>query len=258
MYAFVSGVVGYGSIASSTAVAIDRYNAIHRSMRLRSPIKGRKLMCLQISVIWLYSIALMLPPFFGWSRFVLDGHGTSCTFDFVSRDAASRDYFLLQLIIGFIIPLVIIFACYLRIFITVYAHERESSRHRTYEEGRPRQRVELKIAKTTCLTIFMFSVAWTPYAVVAMISAFGDAELVTPLAILLPAIFAKLSIIYNPIIYTLSHPVFKKVICCQKPPPAETSAEATMHATALTSTVKSSRKSNPSVSDDNNTAGPYT
>jgi r-opsin len=36
------------------------------------------------------------------------------------------------------------------------------------------QSVEIRIAKTAFLIFFLFVCAWTPYAVVALIGAFGD------------------------------------------------------------------------------------
>nr|QYF06563.1 ciliary opsin [Macrobiotus sp.] len=59
------------------------------------------------------------------------------------------------------------------------------------------------------MIIFMvaaFLFAWMPYAVVSLIVVFGGDYLITPSAAAAPAIFAKSSIIYNPIIYVLTNP----------------------------------------------------
>lgn len=55
--------------------------------------------------------------------------------------------------------------------------------------------------------------AWTPYAVVAMWAAFGDATQVPPTAFALAAIFAKSSTIYNPMVYLLCKPNFRECLC---------------------------------------------
>lgn len=55
--------------------------------------------------------------------------------------------------------------------------------------------------------------AWSPYAIVAMWAAFGDATLVPPTAFALAAIFAKSSTIYNPMVYLLCKPNFRKCLC---------------------------------------------
>lgn len=76
-----------------------------------------------------------------------------------------------------------------------------------------------------------FLAAWTPYAIVAMWAAFGDASQVPVLAFALSAMFAKSSAVYNPLVYLLFKPNFQKflskdlsllqavcaVFCCSRP-----------------------------------------
>ncbi|KAG8002482.1 Visual pigment-like receptor peropsin [Nibea albiflora] len=54
--------------------------------------------------------------------------------------------------------------------------------------------------------------AWSPYAVVAMWAAFGDATKVPPHVFALAAIFAKSSTIYNPMVYLLCKPNFRECL----------------------------------------------
>lgn len=44
-------------------------------------------------------------------------------------------------------------------------------------------------------------IAWTPYSIFALSEQFGDPELITPTLAVLPALVAKSSICYNPLIY---------------------------------------------------------
>ncbi|RXG73427.1 Green-sensitive opsin-1 [Armadillidium vulgare] len=62
-------------------------------------------------------------------------------------------------------------------------------------------KAEGRIAAMVFVMGVTFLFAWTPYAVFALIMSFGDQRLVTPEAAVAPAIFAKSSCIYNPIIY---------------------------------------------------------
>ncbi|KAF7246268.1 Visual pigment-like receptor peropsin [Varanus komodoensis] len=48
-----------------------------------------------------------------------------------------------------------------------------------------------------------FFAAWSPYAIIAMWSTFGSVERIPPLAFAVPAVFAKSSTLYNPIISAL-------------------------------------------------------
>lgn len=49
--------------------------------------------------------------------------------------------------------------------------------------------------------IIAFILAWTPYAVFALIKQFGPTDYIGPGMAVLPALIAKSSICYNPIIY---------------------------------------------------------
>nr|QYF06554.1 ciliary opsin [Macrobiotus polonicus] len=56
------------------------------------------------------------------------------------------------------------------------------------------------------IMVAAFLFAWMPYAVVSLIVVFGGDALINPSAAAVPAIFAKSSIVYNPIIYVLANP----------------------------------------------------
>lgn len=55
-----------------------------------------------------------------------------------------------------------------------------------------------------------FLAAWSPYAVVSMWAAFGDFDNIPPLAFAIPALFAKSSPLYNPLVYLLLKPNFRR------------------------------------------------
>lgn len=58
-----------------------------------------------------------------------------------------------------------------------------------------------------------FLTAWSPYAIVSMWAAFGHSTDVPPMAFALAAIFAKSSTLYNPIVYLVFKPNFRKSLC---------------------------------------------
>ena len=64
---------------------------------------------------------------------------------------------------------------------------------------------------TPCLMILSLScdkaflVAWTPYSIFALMEQFGNPDIISPGVAVLPALIAKSSICYNPIVYVLSN-----------------------------------------------------
>lgn len=62
-------------------------------------------------------------------------------------------------------------------------------------------KVEGRVTYMVAVMIAAFLLAWTPYAVFALLSQFGDPNYVTPAMAVVPALVAKSSICYNPLIY---------------------------------------------------------
>lgn len=62
-------------------------------------------------------------------------------------------------------------------------------------------KVEARVAVMLAVMVIVFLLAWTPYAVLALTVAFVDPNIVSPALSVVPALIAKSSICYNPIIY---------------------------------------------------------
>lgn len=60
---------------------------------------------------------------------------------------------------------------------------------------------EQRILLMVLVMVLCFLLCWLPYAAVALIATFGQPGLITPAASIIPAILAKSSTVYNPIIY---------------------------------------------------------
>jgi r-opsin len=72
--------------------------------------------------------------------------------------------------------------------------------------------VEIRIAKTAFTIFFLFVCAWTPYAVVALIGAFGNRQLLTPIVTMIPAVCCKIVSCIDPWIYAISHPRYRAAL----------------------------------------------
>jgi r-opsin len=72
--------------------------------------------------------------------------------------------------------------------------------------------VEIRIAKAAFTIFFLYICAWTPYAIVALIGAFGDQKLLTPLVTMIPAVAAKVVSCLDPWVYAISHPRYRAVL----------------------------------------------
>ncbi|RZF46997.1 hypothetical protein LSTR_LSTR014303 [Laodelphax striatellus] len=219
VYAAGVGHFGLLSIVTLSAIAVERYMVITAkpiSGQWKITERGSRKVCL---LAWSYCFALSLPPLFGWSRYIPEGFFTSCSWDYSSRTAANRAFYIYLLIFGFILPVTIITYCYTFILMAIFEHGKEMTSIKTHEGGRKKMSSTVSTAAPVSSTIrtaeiilvlvVLFMISWTPYAIVTLIGQFGNKGVITPWLSALPAFFAKASVVYNPIVYGLSHPHFR-------------------------------------------------
>ncbi|CAF1042214.1 unnamed protein product [Adineta ricciae] len=180
-------------------------------------------LCFILGGIW------AVPPIFGrMSAYAPEGLGFHCGLDWFDRSLPGRIYFFLLFIGVFFIPIVIVI--YVNIYIQriIYrlthmkpgvllelnlnsnsneenvrrhvsdvVYEKETRRlHRLHEDHR--------FVVATGVSVVIYIIAWTPYSVVALAQVFGDQfSIYNPWLMTTCALLAKLSMIVNPIIYTM-------------------------------------------------------
>ena len=69
-----------------------------------------------------------------------------------------------------------------------------------------------KMAKISLVMVVAFLAVWTAYAVVSFYAAFISAEAVPNLVAAIPALFAKTSTLFNPIIYFFIYKSFRESV----------------------------------------------
>ena len=209
---------GLMSINTLAAIAFERYLVIVKCYPVGRKSSKRHVGVLLL-IVWLNSFSWAVAPVLGWNRYSLEGFGTTCSFDYTTRTTRYQSLVMTMFIVGFIVPLSLIMYCY----IYIIAFVRDSERHladtsemmeaRLWKGARKMcRRTELRIARTVILTVIFFCVSWLPYSAVALIGQFGDLTLVTPVTSAIPGIMAKMSTMYNPVIYSFSHPRIKQKV----------------------------------------------
>ncbi|XP_033748809.1 LOW QUALITY PROTEIN: rhodopsin, GQ-coupled-like [Pecten maximus] len=230
LYGFVGGVFGLMSINTLAAISIDRYIVITKPLQA-SQTMTRSKVHLMIMFVWVFSILLSVPPFFGWGAYIPEGFQTSCTFDYLTKTPRTRAFIIVLYLFGFALPLIIISICYIMIIHGVRRHDQKmltlanNLKAEDIRANNKRAQSELKISKIAMTVTCLFIISWSPYAVIALIAQFGPAHWITPLVSELPMMLAKSSSMHNPIIYALSHPKFRTALykrapwmfCCCKP-----------------------------------------
>ncbi|XP_037786269.1 rhodopsin-like [Penaeus monodon] len=70
---------------------------------------------------------------------------------------------------------------------------------------------ECRLCKVALMTVSLWFVAWTPYFVISWGGMFNR-TMVTPLFSIWGFVFAKANAVYNPIVYTISHPRYRAAL----------------------------------------------
>ncbi|CAD7086067.1 unnamed protein product [Hermetia illucens] len=215
IYAALGSVSGIGAAITNAMIAYDRYKAIS------SPLDGRLNFVqagLLVWVTWLWTMPFTIFPFANiWGRYVPEGFLTTCSFDYLTDDNDTRGFVACIFVWAYLLPMILIAFFYARLFKHVCAHEkmlREQAKKMNVKSLSANQdqnatSVEIRIAKAAFTIFFLFICAWTPYAIVTLLGAFGDKRLLTPAATMIPAIACKIVSCMDPWVYAISHPRYR-------------------------------------------------
>lgn len=216
VYAALGSLSGIGGAISNAVIAFDRYRTISNPLdgRLNRVQAG-----LLIVMTWLWTMPFTLLPVFKiWGRYVPEGYLTTCSFDYLTDDQDTRVFVGCIFTWAYVIPMIFICYFYGRLFGHVRQHEimlKNQARKMNVESlsvnrNDKAQAVEIRIAKAAFTIFFLFVCAWTPYAIVTMIGAFGDRTLLTPFFTMLPAVCCKIVSCLDPWVYAISHPKYRQ------------------------------------------------
>nr|Q4U4D2.2 RecName: Full=Melanopsin; AltName: Full=Opsin-4 [Podarcis siculus]AAY34941.2 melanopsin [Podarcis siculus] len=214
-YVFCGALFGITSMMTLLAISVDRYCVITKPLQsIKRSSKKRS--CIIIAFVWLYSLGWSVCPLFGWSSYIPEGLMISCTWDYVSYSPANRSYTMMLCCFVFFIPLIIIFHCYLFMFLAIRSTGRNvqklGSTYNRKSNVSQSVKSEWKLAKIAFVAIVVFVLSWSPYACVTLIAWAGYAKTLNPYSKSVPAVIAKASAIYNPIIYAIIHPRYRRTI----------------------------------------------
>ncbi|XP_023126217.1 opsin 7, group member a [Amphiprion ocellaris] len=211
IYAFCGMLFGICSLTTLTLLSVvccvkvcyplygNRFNSVHG--------------CLLIACAWVYALLFACSPLAHWGEYGPEPYGTACCIDWrlSNEHTTARSYTVALFIFCYILPCCVILASYTGILVTVQASRKTMEQHSSRQTHM--SSIQIIIVKLSVAVCIGFFAAWSPYAVVSMWAAFGHVENIPPLAFAMPAMFAKSSTIYNPIIYLTLRPNFRRIMC---------------------------------------------
>ncbi|CAH2245758.1 opsin-5 [Pelobates cultripes] len=210
-YGFIGFLFGCGSLITLTVVSLDRYLKICH-LRYGTWLKRRHAI-ISLIFIWSYASLWATLPLVGVGDYAPEPFGTSCTLNWaLAQQSLSGKVFVITILFFCLIfPTVLIVFSYAKIIAKVKSSAKEIAHFDT--RNQKNHTLEIKLTKVAMLICAGFLIAWIPYAVVSVVSAFGHEDSIPIPVSVIPTLLAKSAAMYNPIIYQV---IDYKCPCCRK------------------------------------------
>ncbi|XP_051790355.1 melatonin receptor type 1C-like [Erpetoichthys calabaricus] len=149
---FIMGLSVIGSIFNITAIAINRYCYICHSLKY-DRLYSLKNTCFYLLLTWVLTVIAIVPNFFVGSL-QYDPRVFSCTF----AQTVSTYYTITVVVVHFIVPLLIVSFCYLKIWVLVI-----QVKHRVKPDSKQKLKPsDLRNFLTMFVVFVLFAVCWAP------------------------------------------------------------------------------------------------
>ncbi|XP_052268682.1 visual pigment-like receptor peropsin [Dreissena polymorpha] len=204
---FVVYLFGLSQLYLLSAVSVDRYIVITKPL-LTHKITT-KVACASVTGCFGLALFWAVCPLIGWSSYGLEASGVFCGLNWKHVSVSNTSYVITITIFCFFVPLGIMIFCYYHVFMTVKRLNRNSVWDLNSRMARKNLKLERKMLKSCVIMCGVYWIAWTPYAVVSFIQAFGDPDSVPLWMAEVPATAAKSQVVWNPIIYVGTNKKFR-------------------------------------------------
>uniref|UniRef100_H3DGW1 G-protein coupled receptors family 1 profile domain-containing protein n=1 Tax=Tetraodon nigroviridis TaxID=99883 RepID=H3DGW1_TETNG len=201
---FFTLLFGLASINTLTVISVTRYiKGCHPS---KAHCISINTICVSLLCIWTGAMFWSIAPLLGWGSYTDRGYGT-CEVDWAKANYSTihKSYILSILVFCFFIPVMIMLSSYISIIRTVKSTNAMSADGFLTDRQRKVERDVTRISVVICTAFIM---AWSPYAVVSMWSAWGFH--VPSTTSIVTRLFAKSASFYNPLIYFGMSSKFRK------------------------------------------------
>ena len=211
--AFITTWSGLTSLMNLSVASYERYVALAFLYKKNRSFSKRKAVCFTVAM-WLYALVWSVTPLCGWSGFELEGIGTSCSVRWKSRDTLDLSYTICLILACYVLPVCIMVVSYYQSCREIRKSTRRAKN--TWGKKSPFSRkalsMERKMVVLFGVMTVAFFVAWTPYAVVSLISMIAGPDVISDVSASIPAYIAKSSACYNPILYVFLYKRLRREI----------------------------------------------
>ncbi|KAM6143999.1 melatonin-related receptor [Erethizon dorsatum] len=201
MVGFVSGLSVVGSVFNILAIAINRYCYICHSLKYEQIFSVRNT-CIYLVITWVMAVLAVLPNMY-IGTIEYDPRTYTCIFNYVNNSV-----FTVTIVgIHFVLPLLIVGFCYMRIWRKVLAVRDQAG------QNPDNQLAEVRNFLTMFVIFLLFAACWGPINVLTVLVAVGPKEMASkiPNWLYLAAYFiAYFNSCLNAVVYGLLNENFRR------------------------------------------------
>ena len=199
------------SISHLVSLAVERYLCLVYAFKFHEFFGIKKHVVYFITPAWFHGLMWSVVPFLGWSGYVREPIDTwRCSVILADTSFNSRSFGCCLFTFCYCIPLLVILFCSYKVQAELF-----NMTKRAAEISGQQSSIAIQTAKAERqhslmigVVILSFFFAWSPYAICVIYgTVVGSAP---PTLITYSALFAKFSVMFNPIIYAIFYKDFRK------------------------------------------------
>ncbi|XP_035000091.1 opsin 8, group member c [Hippoglossus stenolepis] len=212
-YGFGCFIFGLCSMFTITAISITRYLKTCYSLLYTVHSDGANIR-IACCATWVVATVWSSLPLFGWGEYVPEPYGLSCTIAWRGYHTSAKDAFYVICTFAFftLVPMLLIVVSQCQILYQVSSFTYSLSARGICNNLR---QTEKRLSVMFFCISLGFVIAWAPYAVVSFLFIFHkEHRYMAPGGFVFPALFAKSSHVYNPLIYFYFNKTFQRELRC--------------------------------------------
>ena len=204
-FMFSFGIV---SLATMTAIAVNRYFAVCRPFDCKAIFTKRNVLLI-IALLWLLPSIASIPPLVGWGYYAFNAGKGFCIYPF----NVNMIYTTIVQLLFIASPMGLIGFSYTKCFFAIRSSNRQVAQmddNPRQAEHESRRKREIRATLTMVLSTLGFILCWIPVSVIDFIDMFTGGGNLPRSVFMLNAFLIFTSSTINPFIYWLSNRDFRK------------------------------------------------
>ena len=217
MSGFITLLTFVASCMALSMISINRYHAIVCWTSYESTYTKRRCI-LYVCITWAITIALSLPPFFGWAKFDYDPGQSYCFAEWT----VSKSYTIFMISACLLGPLSVMSYCYVKIIrfhnesgrdvISASMSSSVAATTTTLKLANPqleKRPSKKRLTRTIITLIVVFGFCWSPFALIMIVQVFSDTSV--PRAVDFGSlVLGYLNSFFNVIVYNVTNRKIRK------------------------------------------------